>query len=105
MRHLMQNFRCKLYSENNNFKLFLDLDHVFVKTHFLIDLKGIIIQMHSSVVRCFAFHSKRGAAIFHRHRIQIKRQTNINMKFVYLSIKLVKYYPFLFVLNHLKLDF
>ena len=75
----------------------MDFDQLFVKTH-SIDLKGIIIQMHSSVVRCFAFHSKHGAAIFHRHRIQIKRQ-NINMDFAYLSIKLV------FVLNHLKLDF
>ena len=51
----------------------VDFDQTFVKTH-SIDLKGVIIQMHSSVVRCLAFHSKDGAAIFHRHRIQIKRQ-------------------------------
>ena len=52
----------------------MDFDQAFVKTH-SIDLKGIIIQMHSSVVRCFAFHVvSMGAAIFHRHRIQIKRQ-------------------------------
>ena len=51
----------------------VDFDQAFVKTQ-SIDLKGIIVQMHSSVVRCFAFHSKHGAAIFHRHRIQIKRQ-------------------------------
>ena len=52
----------------------VDFDQEFVKTH-SIDLKGIIIHMHSSVVRCFAFHSKHhGAAFFHRHRIQIKRQ-------------------------------
>ena len=51
----------------------MNFDQEFVKTH-SIDLKGIIIQMHSSVVRCFAFHRKHGAAIFHRHRIQIKRQ-------------------------------
>ena len=50
-------------------------DQAFVKTH-SIDLKGIIIQMHSSYVRCVAFHSKHGAAIFHRHRIQIKGQNN-----------------------------
>ena len=82
----------------------MDFDQAFAKTH-SIELKGIIIQMHSSVVRCFEFHSKHGAAIYHCHRIQIKRQNKLNMKIAYLSIKLVKYYPFLFVLNHLKLDF
>ena len=67
----------------------------FLTGHLLrhsIDLKGIIIHMHSSVVRCFQFNSKQGAAIFQRQRIQIKRQTNINMNFANLSIKLVKYY-------------
>ena len=82
----------------------MDFEQAIVKTH-SIDLKGIIIKMQSSVVRCFAFHSKHGAAIFHRHRIQIKQQNKHKHKFVHLSIKLVKYYPFLFVLNHLKLDF
>ena len=43
----------------------------FVKTH-SIDLKGILIQMHSSVVRCYAFYRKHGAAMFHHNRIQIK---------------------------------
>ena len=69
-----------------------------------IDLKEIIIHMRCSV-RYFPFHSKQGAAIFHCPRMQIKQQTKVNMNFAYLTIKLVKNYPFLSVLNHSKLDF
>ena len=43
-----------------------------------------------------------GQPFFHCPRIQINKQQKINKNFAYLiTIKLVKYYPFILVLNHL----
>ena len=63
--------------------------------------------MHSSVSD--AFHSAVSKAqpsfTANTKNTNETTKTNINMNFAYLSIKLVKYYPFLFVLYHLKHGF
>ena len=71
---------------------------------FQLSLKDHYSHPLLSFVRCFPFCSKQGANLFSCLKIQINKKTNINMNFVYLTIKLVKYmyYPFCFVLNHLK---
>ena len=70
-----------------------------------IDLKETIILMHSSVARCFPSTKNKEQKSFTAKDYKENAKTNINMTFAYLTIKLVKYYPFLFVLNHLKFDF
>ena len=77
---------------------------MFTKTKGFVDFKEIIIHMACSV-RYFSFHSKQWQPFSHCPRIQIKSETKGNMmNFAYVTIKLVKYFPFS-ALNHLKLDF
>ena len=76
----------------------MDFDQAFVKTH-SIDLKWIIVLLSD------ALHSTVSMDQPSFTVIEYKENRNISLNFVYHPIKLVKYYPFLFVLNHLKLDF
>ena len=70
-----------------------------------IDLKGIIIHMHVLLSDTFHFTVSKEQPSFAAKEYKLNDKTNINMNFAYLTIKLAKYCPFLFVLNHLKLDF